>query len=216
MLKHDTLPSTIPLFPLQGALLLPRTRLPLNVFEPRFLTMVEDVLKTPDRLIGMVQPIGAPAGKSQSNLHRIGSAGRITSFSESEDGRYMITLAGVSRFRISERTDSEKPYISANVDWSPFAKDLGPKEIDEGFDRPAFLKTLEEYFETMSLSTDWGSLREADEELLVNTLAMLCPFEDEEKQVLLEAQTLANRRETLTALMEFANRMSVSEKSTVQ
>lgn len=200
------LPATLPIFPLPGVLLLPRARLPLNIFEPRYLAMIDDALKTDHRMIGMIQPRETPDTKttSQTRLQQIGCAGRITSFSETEDGRYLITLSGTSRFRIQDTTEGFKPYVTADVDWSSFTKDRGRKDVDLGFDRPKFLKTLSRFFEATSLSSDWDSMKDADEELLVNSLAMLCPFEPAEKQALLEAPDLANRRETLVTLMEFA------------
>lgn len=191
------------MFPLPGALLLPRARLPLHIFEPRYLAMLEDVLKTSHRLIGMIQPMETPASQPD-RLHSIGCAGRVTAFSETEDGRYMITLRGVSRFRLIRELPGFAPYIKAAVSWSGFERDLGKTEIDVGFDRPVFMDLLERYFHELELSTDWDSLKEADDELLINSLSMLCPFELEDKQALLEAPTLANRRETLVTLIEFA------------
>jgi hypothetical protein len=205
------LPESIPIFPLPGALLLPRARLPLNIFEPRYLAMLEDTLKTPHRLIGMIQPVVMPEGKSTGRLHQIGCAGRVTAFQETEDGRYLITLSGVSRYRMVEPVEGFAPYRRATVDWTSFERDLGRSEADEGFDRAAFLRVLVRFFETAQLSSDWDSLKEADVELLVNSLSILCPFDPEEKQALLEAPTLSNRRETLVTLMEFALRSGGDE-----
>jgi len=205
------LPEAIPIFPLPGALLLPRARLPLNIFEPRYLAMLEDALKTPHRLIGMIQPVVMPEGQASGRLHHIGCAGRVTAFQETEDGRYLITLSGVCRFRIGERQEGFAPYLRAGADWSSFERDLGRGEKDPGFDRAAFLQVLARFFDTAQLSSDWDSLKEADPELLVNSLSILCPFDPEEKQALLEAQTLGNRRETLVTLMEFALRSSGDE-----
>lgn len=210
MVKTD-LPDTIAVFPLQGALLLPRARLPLNIFEPRYLQMLEDTLKTDARMIGMIQTADAPPGRDP-RLHQIGCAGRVTSFSETEDGRYLITLTGISRFRVMSEVDGFAPYRRAEVDWTSFQRDLGRVETDEGFDRPAFLDILERYFDKESLSTDWDSLKEADEELLISSLSMLCPFGDEEKQALLEAPDLRSRREILVTLMEFALRSGSEEE----
>jgi Lon protease-like protein len=204
------LPDTIPIFPLPGALLLPRARLPLNIFEPRYLAMLEDALKTPHRLIGMIQPCGSPEGEGQK-LHRVGCAGRVTALQETEDGRYLITLSGACRFRLGELQEGFAPYLRASVDWSSFERDLGRGEKDPGFDRAAFLLVLARFFDTAQLSSDWDSLKEADPELLVNSLSILCPFDPEEKQALLEAPTLGNRRETLVTLMEFALRSSGDE-----
>ena len=199
-----SLPETIPVFPLPGAILLPRGRLPLNIFEPRYLAMVEDCLKTEHRLIGMIQPSASPSDKEGTRLHQIGCAGRLTSFSETDDGRYLITLSGVSRFRLIAQNSGFSPYLRADVDWASFARDQGKAEIDEGFDRPAFLELLAEYFDASNLASDWDSMKDADEELLINSLTMLCPFQPEEKQALLEAPCLTTRRETLVTLMQFA------------
>lgn len=200
MISKSDLPEQIPLFPLPGALMLPRARLPLNIFEPRYLAMLDDVLKTPHRLIGMIQPADATGER----LHSIGCAGRVTTFNETEDNRYMITLTGISRFRLEAIRDGFSPYLKAAVDWDGFERDLGPAEVDEGLDREAFLDTLARYLDLADLRTDWDSLKEADDELLINSLAMLLPFGTEDKQALLEAPSLTTRRETLAALMEFA------------
>jgi len=205
MLSAVDLPRAIPVFPLPGALLLPRARLPLHIFEPRYLAMLDDTMKTKERLIGMVQPREVPSG-SEPRLHTIGCAGRLTAFSETEDGRYMITLSGVSRFRIVQEVDGFTPYRRAEVDWSGFDRDLGPTEKDKGFQRARFLDLLARFFEARKLSTDWDSLKDADEELLINSLSMLCPFDVEDKQALLEAPSLSTRRETLVTLIEFALR----------
>ena len=137
MIKPADLPETIPLFPLPGALLLPRSRLPLHIFEPRYLAMVEDVLKTPHRLIGMIQTCPKP-GTPETSLQKIGCAGRLTQFSETEDGRYLVTLAGVSRFRLQAEEEGFTPYRRGRVDWSGFDRDLGGGEEDRGFDRDAY------------------------------------------------------------------------------
>ena len=204
------LPEVISVFPLPGALLLPRARLPLHIFEPRYLQMLEDTLKTPQRLIGMIQPLSSPDGSSR--LHRIGCAGRVTQFSETEDGRYMITLSGVSRFRIIEEVDGFAPYRRVKADWKGFDRDMGPVETDDGFERRKFLDLLARFFEAKDLNTDWDGLKDADEELLINSLSMLCPFEPEEKQALLEAPSLGTRRETLVTLIEFALRGGEQEE----
>ncbi len=204
MTQNTDLPDIIPIFPLPGALLLPRARLPLHLFEPRFLAMFDDALKTPGRLIGMIQPNKVP-GRAGPGLHTIGCAGRISQFSETEDGRYMITLAGTSRFRLIE-DEGFTPYRRARVSWTGFERDNGPEEGDTAFDREKFLGTLAQYFEAEDLQTDWDSLKEADDELLINSLSMLLGFEPEDKQALLEAPSLSTRRETLLTLIEFAMR----------
>jgi Lon protease-like protein len=197
------LPGTIPVFPLPGALLLPRARLPLHIFEPRYLAMLEDALKTEHRLIGMIQPREVP-GQESRTLHSIGCAGRVPAFSETEDGRYMLTLTGISRFRVTREVTGFTPYIKADARWDGFERDLGGTEEDSGFDREPFMDLLGRFFEARGLSTDWDSLKEAEDELLINSLSMLCPFEPEDKQALLEAPSLQTRRETLVTLIEFA------------
>lgn len=205
------LPETIPVFPLPGALLLPRARLPLHIFEPRYLAMLEDALKTPHRLIGMVQPREVPGSKDR-RLHKIGCAGRVSAFSETEDGRYMVTLAGMSRFRITREVSGFTPYLRADVDWAGFDRDLGRTEQDPAFDRAKFLSLLRRFFEDQEMETDWDSLSEAEDELLINSLSMLCPFDAEDKQALLEAPSLSTRRETLVTLIEFSLRGGNSEE----
>tara|TARA_R110002049_G_scaffold44333_5_gene130010 strand:- start:62265 stop:62909 length:645 start_codon:yes stop_codon:yes gene_type:complete len=205
MIKHAELPDTIAIFPLAGALLLPRSRLPLHIFEPRYLQMVEDALKTDARLIGMVQPNPVP-GRDGPGLHTIGCAGRITQFSETEDGRYMITLGGVSRFRVVTEIEGFCPYRRCDVNWDGFDRDLGKDEADNSFDRECFLDLLGRYFDARGLSADWDTLKEADDELLINSLSMMLDFEAEDKQALLEAPSLETRRETLVTLIEFSMR----------
>lgn len=205
------LPPTISLFPLPGALLLPRARLPLHIFEPRYLAMLDDTLKTPHRLIGMIQPREVPSG-DKTRLHTIGCAGRVTGFSETEDGRYMITLAGISRFRVQKVQEGFTPYLKCDVSWDDFGRDLKGTEHDPGFKRDRFLRLLGRYFDSRDLSTDWDSLRDAEDELLVNALSMLCPFDPEDKQALLEAPSLSTRRETLVTLIEFSLRGGTGEE----
>ena len=211
MFSAADLTETLPVFPLPGALLLPRARLPLHIFEPRYLAMLDDTLKTQHRLIGMVQPREVP-GKEDKRMHAIGCAGRVTALSETEDGRYMITLSGISRFRLRREVSGFTPYIRAEADWGGFERDLGSTERDKGFNRESFMETLSRYFDAMSLSPDWDSLKEAEDELLINSLSMLCPFEVEDKQALLEAPSLATRRETLVTLIEFALRSGDGEE----
>ena len=211
MMKPSDLPDTIPVFPLPGALMLPRARLPLHIFEPRYLAMIEDCMKTKTRLIGMIQPRETPGGEKR--LQSIGCAGRLTGFSETEDGRYMVTLSGMSRFRIREEVQGFAPYRRCLVDWSPFGRDLNrEEEVDPGFDREAFLALLGRYLTTLNLATDWDSLKEAETELLINSLSMLCPFSPEDKQALLEAPSLSTRRETLDTLIEFALRGGANDE----
>ena len=198
--KFD-LPKSIPIFPLPRAVLLPRSRLPLHIFEPRYLAMIEDCMKTPNRLIGMVQPTG-----SDDRLHSIGCAGKLTQFSETEDGRYMITLTGVSRYRIESEIDGFTPYRRFDVSWDSFAKDRESPIQDSKFDRKSFFELLKKFLEGEGLSTDWETLQQADNELLINSLSMMLDFDLEDKQALLEAPSLQTRRETLTTLFEFSLR----------
>jgi Lon protease-like protein len=206
MTYNVDLPEIIPVFPLPGALLLPRSRLPLHLFEPRYLAMLDDTLKTPGRLIGMVQPNKVPGRDGGTGLHTIGCVGRVTQFSETEDGRYMITLSGLSRFRVVEEVEGFTPYRRAKVSWSGFERDMGPADSDPGFDRERFMNLLSRYFQARELQTDWESLREAEDELLINSLSMLLGFEPEDKQALLEAPSLSTRRETLVTLIEYTLR----------
>ncbi|AXC49049.1 ATP-dependent protease [Paracoccus suum] len=198
MARLADLPATLPLFPLPGAVLMPRARLPLQIFEPRYLQMLEDTLKSGNRLIGMIQPIG-------EGMARVGTAGRVAAFSEMEDGRMMISLKAVSRFRLGEVEEGFLPYLRGRVDWTGFSPDLSSTcEEDARFDRAAFLSRLQRYMKVRDLSTDWHVTEEANDEMLVNALAMLLPLDVEEKQALLEAPTLAKRRELLDGLIEFA------------
>lgn len=205
MIKVADLPGVIPVFPLPGALLLPRARLPLHIFEPRYLQMLDDALKTPGRLIGMVQP-NEVEGRKGNGLHTIGCAGRVTQFSETEDNRYLITLTGISRFRVQAEVEGFTPYRRCEVSWAGFDRDQGRAEVDKTFDRPAFLDLLGRYFTSQSLSADWDTLKDADDELLINSLSMMLDFDLEDKQALLEAPSLSTRRETLVTLIEFALR----------
>jgi Lon protease-like protein len=199
------LPDVVPVFPLPGALLLPRAVLPLNIFEPRYLAMLDDALRSDHRLIGMIQPRSAEGERSGSPpLQSIGCVGRVTSLSETDDGRYLIALTGISRFRIKREIEGFTPYRRVEVDWTPFERDLDGDDIDEDFSRTAFLSLLSRYFDIANLTGDWDTLKDADEEMLINSLSMLCPFAVQEKQALLESPELEDRRKTLMALMEFA------------
>lgn len=204
------LPSTIPVFPLPGALLLPRARLPLFIFEPRYLVMLDDVLKTSHRLLGMVQPCDGE--QSGGALNKVGCAGRLTAFSELEDGRYMITLLGVSRFDIVEEEQGFTPYRKCTVDWTPYECDTGGAETDRSLDRERLLNLTERYFEAQNQLPDIESLRQAEDEFLVNSLAMICPFAAEDKQALLQAPNLHERQKTLSTLLEYALRGGSNER----
>ncbi len=196
------LPPTLPLFPLPGALLLPRGQMPLNIFEPRYLAMVDDALGG-RRIIGMIQPDPAPApAYGPQPLYPVGCAGRITQFSETGDGRYLITLTGVARFRIREELTAVTPYRQFEVDFRDFAHDLVPREGDEAVDRDSLLKALHDFAEANSIDIDWDNVRQAPNEPLVNALAMMAPYGEKEKQALLEAVDLKTRAEILVAITE--------------
>lgn len=193
------LPDVIPLFPLEGALLLPGGQLPLNIFEPRYLRMVDDALGG-SRLIGMIQP---RAGED-SALYDVGCAGRITSFSETGDGRYQITLTGVHRFRLTGEAAGDAPYRIGVADWGAFDIDGHRDLSDENVDRDELLDLMQDYLETEGLKTDWDAASQAPVDALVASLAMGCPFGPSEKQALLEAMTTQDRAECLMALMEMS------------
>ena len=195
-LRFD-LPDRIPLFPLPGAVLMPRARMPLHLFEPRYLQLLEDTLKTDHRLIGMIQPEG-------DGLSAIGCAGRVVAFSETGDGRMMISLGAISRFRLQEVEEGFAPYLQGRVDWSSFGRDLSGPEQDPTLDRKALFSLLDRYMQTQELSTDWDAAAEAEDELLINSLSMMLPFTPGDKQALLESPTLADRRELLVGLIELA------------
>jgi Lon protease-like protein len=198
-IKAADLPQVIPVFPLPGAILLPRGQLPLNIFEPRYLNMIDDAMAG-DRIIGMVQPSGGSA--QAPRLSPVGCAGRITSFAETSDGRYLITLTGCARFRLREELPSPSPYRQVRADFTTFEKDLTtPASDDAGLDREGMLDALRAYLETRGLDIDWDTAESAPPEALVNSLSMALPFEPAEKQALLEASDLDARAAVLTALM---------------
>lgn len=201
------LPDRIPIFPLSGAILLPRCRLPLNIFEPRYLNMIDDALAG-DRIIGMVQPIGRRSDDAAPATYSIGCAGRIAQFSETDDGRYLITLVGVSRFDVKSEPPAQKPYRIAQCDWRRFQDDFAACDAEE-VDRASLMGALRRYLNAERLDADWPSIERAKPEALVNSLAMICPFEPDEKQALLEAPRLKDRAEALTALM----RITTAERS---
>jgi hypothetical protein len=196
----DDLPQTLPIFPLSGVLLLPRGNLPLNVFEPRYLAMIDGALAG-SRLIGMIQPSEPEDKVLKPALSAVGCAGRITSYRETEDNRYLITLTGVCRFRVGEELNSDTPYRQVRADFGPFAGDLVEGD-DSDFPRERLLAALKGYLSQRDLKADWRSVMSAPAETLVNALAMLCPFEPAEKQALLEAAGWQERVATLVALLE--------------
>jgi len=207
------LPAIIPVFPLTGVILLPRTKLPLNVFEPRYLAMV-DAAMDHYRLIGMIQPRGAGSDKAKNPpLSSVGCVGRITDYSETDDGRYLITLTGIARFQVSGERDSRTPYREVAADYALFAADLLSTE-DPPIARDRLIAALKPYLSDRAMQTDWKSIEEAPSETLVDALCMLCPFEASEKQALLEAPDLVRRADALIALLEMANASAIPSGGT--
>lgn len=198
----EELPQTLPIFPLTGALLLPRGHLPLNIFEPRYLAMVDSALST-TRLIGMIQPSEPEDRVLKPKLSAVGCAGRIVSYRETEDGRFLITLMGVCRFRVAEELTTVTPYRQLRADYSPYLGDMA-EPPPESFPRERLATALRDYLSRRDLKADWGSVMSAPADVLVNALAMLCPFQPSEKQALLEAPSWPERIDTLVALLEMA------------
>ncbi len=202
----DDIPRSVPVFPLTGCILLPRSALPLNIFEPRYLTMVNDTLAD-TRLIGIIQPQTpspnqeSPSGKSYS-LRQTGCVGRITAFSETEDGRVLITLTGIARFDIVSEHNTTKPYRICDITTKPYAADFIPGHGKEAVDWEKFLRILKAYLDSRKLVADWQSIQRSPAEMLINTLSMISPYGPEEKQALLEAPDLKTRSEVLMALAE--------------
>jgi Lon protease-like protein len=208
-------PGVIPVFPLPQALLLPRADMPLNIFEPRYLAMI-DAAMSGDRVIGMIQPDeAAPACACGPSLRPVGCAGRIVSYAETGDGRYMITLTGIARFRILDEMPPEYPFRRCRVTAEPFAVDFAPQR--QSIDRAAVLRAFGSYLCAHQMEADWESVGRASDETLVNALAMMAPFDAREKQALLEAPDLRARAETLVAIAEMSGaRASGSASGTLQ
>jgi hypothetical protein len=197
------LPAVIPVFPLAGALLLPRGQLPLNIFEPRYLVMIDDALRSGQRLIGMIQPDSASAETDdRPHLYKVGCLGRLTQFTESGDGRYLIQLTGVARFRVEQELSVATPYRQCRVTYAPFAGDLSPREGEDEVDRESLLRALADFLKANDLKADWDGIEHAPNEALVNALAMMSPYGTAEKQALLEAPDLKTRAEILVAITE--------------
>lgn len=200
---HD-LPQSIPVFPLPGALLLPNGQMPLNIFEPRYIAMIDAVLAG-ERIIGMVQPAFSTTQVHETTgLCRIGCAGRLVSFSETGDGRYLISLIGIARFSITRELETATPFRQVLVDWTTYAHDLHIDKSCELVDRPTLLKTFKSYLEANNLEADWESIESAQTEILVNALSMMSPYSAAEKQALLEADNLKVRADTLVAITEMS------------
>src|SRR4026208_1950638 len=197
------LPEIIPVFPWPGALLLPRGQMPLNIFEPRYLAMVDDALRDGHRLIGMIQPDVAHAGSAATpSLYKIGCVGRITQLAESGDGRYLIELTGVARFRIEEELKVATPYRQRRVAYAPVADDFIARKGENAVDRTALLAALTDFLKANDLKADWEGIEHAPNEALVNALSMMSPYGAAEKQALLEAPDLKTRADILIAITE--------------
>jgi len=197
------LPENIPVFPLAGALLLPRGQMPLNIFEPRYLEMIDDSLRDGHRLIGMIQPDAAhPGPDDKPNLFKVGCVGRITQLAESGDGRYLLQLTGVARFRVEEELKVATAYRQCRVSYVPFADDFVARKGEDQVDRKALLAALAAFLKANNLKTDWKDIENAPNEAVVNALAMMSPYGAAEKQALLEAPDLKTRAEILVAVTE--------------
>jgi Lon protease-like protein len=197
------LPDVIPVFPLPGALLLPRGQMPLNIFEPRYLAMVDDALRSGQRLIGMIQPdTGHSGSPDKPALFRVGCVGRITQFAETGDGRYLIQLTGVSRFAVDHELSVATPYRQCQVTYTPFTDDFVARKGEDAVDRPALLEALSSFLKANKLQADWEGIENAPNEALVNALAMMSPYGAAEKQALLEAPDLKTRAEILVAMTQ--------------
>jgi uncharacterized protein len=205
------LPEILPIFPLAGALLLPRADLPLNIFEPRYLEMMSDALSG-ERIVGVIQPVEDTANQSKPSLMKIGCAGRITSYTETPDGRMMVTLTGISRFSVAKELKVATAYRQVKANYKPFAVDLVMDKGASEVNRPALMAAFKDYLNANNMSADWTEINAASTEILVNTLSLLAPYPANEKQALLEAPDLKTRAEVLVALTEIALSKSFSGK----
>jgi Lon protease-like protein len=209
--RSADLPEIIPVFPLPGALLLPRGQLPLNIFEPRYLAMVDDSMRDGHRLIGMIQPDPAhPGPEDKPSLFKVGCVGRITQLAESGDGRYLLQLTGIARFRVEEELNVATAYRQCRVTTIPFVDDFTARKGEDQVDRKSLLEALQAFLKANNLKTDWDGIETAPNEALVNALAMMSPYGPPEKQAMLEAPDLKTRAEILIAVTE----MDLAKKRT--
>jgi Lon protease-like protein len=209
--RFEDLPAEIPVFPLPGALLLPQGRLPLNIFEPRYLAMTEDALAA-GRMFGMVQPDPArPEAETGPGLYGIGCLGRLSSFSETEDGRLLVTLTGLIRFRLEAELPPRRGYRRVRADYGPYRADLDCKPEPGEFDRKELLGALKPYFRARGIEANWAAVEQTGDALLVTTLAMVCPFDVREKQALLEAGSTGERARMLVAMMQMGTHGNAPE-----
>jgi hypothetical protein len=198
------LPPVVPVFPLGGALLLPRGEMPLNIFEPRYLAMIDAAIVS-NRVIGMIQPgFDDPVDAPKPSLCHVGCVGRLTAFQESGDGRYVIAITGIARFRVEQELTTLTPYRQCRVSYEEFSDDLVPRKNEEKVDRKRLLATFKSYLEANNMEADWQSVNAAPSEALVNALSMMAPYGPREKQALLEALTTPERAEILIAMTEMA------------
>jgi len=205
------LPEIIPVFPLPGALLLPRGQMPLNIFEPRYLAMVDDCFRDGHRLIGMIQPdVAHSQNEERPALFQVGCVGRITQLAESGDGRYILELTGISRFKVVEEMTVLTAYRQCKVDYFPFVDDFTARKGEDEVDREALLAVLTDFLNANNLKVDWEGIEAAPNEALVNALAMMSPYGSAEKQAMLEAPDLKTRAEILIAVTE----MDLAKKRT--
>ena len=193
----EDLPKKIPIFPLTGAVLFPKTQLPLNIFEPRYVQMLNAALATPHKLIGMIQPIAG----SDNSLKKVGCVGRVTSYNETDDHRYLITLNGIIRFEIENELDTTTQYRQVEVNYENFITDLKSEDVTN-VDRDSLLKLIKKYLKNKSLLADWDIIQQTPTEQLINYSGVLVPFTPEEKQLLLEAKTIMGRSRALEALYQ--------------
>lgn len=202
--EFHNLPASLPVFPLGGVLLLPYGRLPLNIFEQRYLAMTDDALRS-ERLIGIIQPTSEVEGQQKvPSLYKTGCAGRITAFSETDDGRYLVTLLGICRFDVEHEVDSTRGYRRVVPNWEPFRSDVVKRDKFD-IDKERLLVALRGYFEKKAIDADWEAINRMNNVQLITTLAMICPFNATEQQALLVAEKIEDRASTMISLLEMAS-----------
>lgn len=218
--RSSDLPAELAVFPLRGAILLPRASLPLNIFEPRYLSLIDDVISG-SRLLGIIQPIDTPSGVEspqgkQVRLHDVGCCGRITAYQELEDGRLVVTVTGVARFDVNKEIETDNPYRTLAVSYTRFNNDFERGHGEGSVDRERLLGALKSYLEANKLQADWPSIMRAPSEVLINALSVMSPYGPEEKQALLEAEDLSKRADVLITLAEMELASGGSSGSTLQ
>ena len=198
--QEINLPNTIPIFPLKGVVMFPDTYLPLNIFEPRYLKMIDHAISNENRLIGMIQPKNSNESEENSSFYSVGCAGKIIKFEETEDNRYLITLKGLSRFNLLSETTNDKNFMEANIDWENFSKDLNINEISSDF---STLKTaLKKYFKSKNIRANMDAIDTFNDYNFVDQITMICPFENNEKQLLLETTSILKREKLLQTILD--------------